>query len=430
MTQQPSSLRTVSPKLQRLRRLIVVCLFLLSTTKAALQLNSHNVNSKPTRPHTHIGSKALIHLDFKPLPGTTGDHSRRSAVSPRSSAPESASASDFELSVGHALDVLRRDYPKILVESPDFSIYDSNMELVDPSGVTLHGIATYRNSFRVLHALVKFIYCPERSLLTFRMCFDQARQTIRVHWNAQVVPRTIFGGVHRPLHVDGISVYEFDKTTGTIAQHRIEHLLINDVPVLPEEGVVAALTEHHTVTVPSFYSNEFRMTEAVSAINNKQAASLFALQMDESTDGGGETTPLFDSVAFDKKNKSRKKFGLKPLTRDEFVKLQAEVQLMDVKQRQELLRQQQQQQASAAELKKRPNLLQRMLGNLLQDTCESNYDCERPQVCCDFGFKKACCASGSPVGGELAYLRVPLEGQDYPMREQPGQGRRGGRGRY
>eukprot|EP00339_Tiarina_fusa_P029930 CAMPEP_0117014044 /NCGR_PEP_ID=MMETSP0472-20121206/11472_1 /TAXON_ID=693140 ORGANISM="Tiarina fusus, Strain LIS" /NCGR_SAMPLE_ID=MMETSP0472 /ASSEMBLY_ACC=CAM_ASM_000603 /LENGTH=88 /DNA_ID=CAMNT_0004717515 /DNA_START=331 /DNA_END=593 /DNA_ORIENTATION=+ len=40
---------------------------------------------------------------------------------------------EFEMCVGHAMDVLRSDYPEILNDNPDFSIYDPNLELIDPS---------------------------------------------------------------------------------------------------------------------------------------------------------------------------------------------------------------------------------------------------------------------------------------------------------
>ena len=36
-----------------------------------------------------------------------------------------------------------------------------------------------------------------------------------------------------------------------------------------------------------------------------------------------------------------------------------------------------------------------------KNTCESNFDCTRPELCCDFGFMKKCCASGSMVGQQI-----------------------------
>ena len=67
------------------------------------------------------------------------------------------------------------------------------------------------------------------------MCYDKARQNVRISWNAEVIPKTIFGGQKSTLYVDGISVYEFSKASGNITQHRIERLVINDTPIAPED---------------------------------------------------------------------------------------------------------------------------------------------------------------------------------------------------
>jgi len=70
---------------------------------------------------------------------------------------------------------------------------------------------------------------------------------------------------------------------------------------------------------------------------------------------------------------------------------------------------QQQQEQSMAEL---PGMFQGFLNNLavvFQDTCESNYDCDRPEVCCDFGYKKMCCSSGQMTKNlQLEYAMVTI----------------------
>ena len=148
---------------------------------------------------------------------------------------------EFKMAVGKAIDTLRKDYPDILERSPDFSIYDKNIEVVDPSGVTLHGVRNYKTSFSFMHGLVKFFYCPKDSGLTFRLMYDTLRNSIRVSWNAVLVPRAIYGGERNLLHVDGISVYDFDRSTGQIVKHHIEHLLLNGEPQRPQEGVFSAI---------------------------------------------------------------------------------------------------------------------------------------------------------------------------------------------
>jgi len=56
-----------------------------------------------------------------------------------------------------------------------------------------------------------------------------------------------------------------------------------------------------------------------------------------------------------------------------------------------------------------PGFLQTMFSNVFDDTCESNFDCKRPEVCCDFVFKKMCCSSGE-MGRNLQqeYALVPV----------------------
>jgi len=327
---------------------------------------------------------------------------------------------DFELHVGKALDTLRKDYPLILTEQPDFSIYDRNIEVVDPSGVTVHGLKTYKNSFRLLHALVKFIYCPENSGLTFRMCYDKARRNIRIHWNAEVVPRQIFGGSRTTLFIDGISVYEMDRDTGNITQHRIEQLIMNNMPVRPKEGVIERLRQEHGVTVPSYIQKMPEQVLKFQTMNPFTAlfrpTSLFAMEASSSKD---EFSDL-DWEALERKNKSRKKFGLKPLTPEEYLELQTQVSELEQRQRAAAAAS-----SSAAEMSEqaepKPSFMDKLFGNVLRDTCESNFDCERPEVCCDFGFQKRCCASGNMVGVQPKYQAIPVPVDiGYPDGQGPG----------
>lgn len=115
--------------------------------------------------------------------------------------------------------------------------------------------------------------------------------------------------------------------------------------------------------------------------------------------------------ALDAKNRSRKKFGMDPLTPEQFVVLQTQIREMEV----ELAENQQQRAAEEAveqqAREKEQSSLKGFMASVLQDTCESNYDCEQPQVCCDFGFKKMCCSSGKTnrdLRGEYAHIPVPV----------------------
>jgi len=410
---------------------------------------------------------------------------RLQVTSPSSSS--SASSTDgydrqeFEMQVGRAMDTLRDDYPEILVKDPDYSIYSSDLELIDPSGFHVHGVKNYGNSIRLVHTMVGLFYCPDQSDVKFRMCFDKARQNIRIHWNANVVPKAIFGGEKTTLHVDGISIYEFDRQTGNITQHRLERLVLNDNQITTEQGIFAALRKQAIASqvdgIPSFHRHMKAMTKIAgnkqhgdtksqnfpdnvvrfhgNNLNflNRRGSVLFGGENDDSlpssssksfvtasssrsrptalsssrtgkADGGDQkqsmphNTEVVMTDALEKKNEARKKFGLKPLTMEEFLELEQQIQDMEMQQQKkaaaaameamELERAKQQQ-------KNRGGLLGKLFGEAMKDTCDSNYDCEQPQVCCDFGFKKMCCSSGMRVvdgfnnrQGQLAEVPVPL----------------------
>ena len=127
-----------------------------------------------------------------------------------------------------------------------------------------------------------------------------------------------------------------------------------------------------------------------------------------------------DTVAYDAKNKSRQKFGLKPLSVEEFLHIErqveqlAHVQQEAVQEAKSLARRQQAEKETAAG----PSLFDKVFGSVMKnmDTCESNFDCERPQVCCDYIFAKKCCSSGSLVlsdsSQQLQYARIPVYGGD------------------
>ena len=130
----------------------------------------------------------------------------------------------------------------------------------------------------------------------------------------------------------------------------------------------------------------------------------------------------FDSGAFEKKNALRKKFGLKAITPVEFDVIQSQVRELEIAQRRkaDLHKSAAASAVAAAEVterhNKRGNRMGKILGAFFDDGCESNWDCDRPQVCCDLGFKKMCCASGQHV---LQYqpvlIPVPVESGIGPM---------------
>ena len=313
----------------------------------------------------------------------------------------------------------------MLKKDPDYSIYHSQIEVVDPKGITLHSLKSYKSSFSFLHTLVKFFYSPDDSGLTFRLVYDCARKSIRVSWNAVLIPR--MGGVRNSLHVDGISVYEFDRESGLINQHRVEHLLINNAPVEAPQGLFRLIASQEALEGPEgeiipVWNIQHEMPKKrtpVNVLEFKQTFNLFptlplsnpAAAKTTSLFASAESDPLFDQEAFERKNSSRKKFGVAPLTPDEYLNIEKEVKAMESAAQAKAAAQRQK--ASAAEAVKpknqKGNIFGKLFGDIFEDTCESNFDCERPEVCCDLGFKKMCCSSGMRVFDPQPNLqRIPV----------------------
>jgi len=138
------------------------------------------------------------------------------------------------------------------------------------------------------------------------------------------------------------------------------------------------------------------------AATTATAAALTVLHATSSDTDNGDL--IFDQRAFELKNISRKKFGLKPMSEQEFADLQIQVRAIEAEQalKAEELHQSRAAATSAAtrqqQQQQQDNIFANMAKSLLgESTCESNYDCARPQVCCDLGFKKMCCSSGKGI---------------------------------
>jgi len=149
---------------------------------------------------------------------------------------------EFEMNLGKAMDTLRKDYPTMLHKTPEFGIFHDDISVVDPSGVQLSGIQNYKNSFSFLQTIVRFFYNKPESYVQSRMIYDFARQSIRISWNAVLVPKVV-GNKKNALYVDGISVYKMDSKSGKIVEHKVERMLINNIPVTPPYGILTALRE-------------------------------------------------------------------------------------------------------------------------------------------------------------------------------------------
>lgn len=134
------------------------------------------------------------------------------------------------------------------------------------------------------------------------------------------------------------------------------------------------------------------------------------------TAGANDSFMSIDQGALDRKNASRKKFGLKPMSPEEFIEHEVQVQQLALEQEQravvlkkEAAEKQRINEAQAQASATVPGFLEKMFGDVLSpDTCESNFDCNAPLVCCG----GVCCSGGSKrrsLEGELAFVPVPVD---------------------
>jgi hypothetical protein len=162
-------------------------------------------------------------------------------------------------------------------------------------------------------------------------------------------------------------------------------------------------------------SMPYRQPPAVAALFSSSPPDDIAIQSSSAGDDPFATVEF--QQALEKKNASRQKFGVKPLSPQEFSSLQSQVQQLEQEQ---LVKRQQQQAAAAAALRPQPkplaNFAKQLFASVTDDTCYSNLDCESPKICCDLGFKKMCCSSGMKIletKHELA--RIPVYGGSAPQ---------------
>jgi len=141
------------------------------------------------------------------------------------------------------------------------------------------------------------------------------------------------------------------------------------------------------------------------------AASRSATHLFSSSPNDGVALAPENQQAFDQKNASREKFGLKPITPIEFMDLQAQVAQMErdlqMKRQQQVRQDDQPSNKSSSPF---GSFAKKMLKSTTEDSCFSSFDCESPKVCCDLGFKKMCCSNGMlEVQLEYAMAEVPVD---------------------
>jgi hypothetical protein len=144
----------------------------ISTATASNNNNNSNRNSNKNEEDENDDTR---------LSSSTNDNNSKNTMiagSPLSQIVDNQK--EFEINLGRAIDTLRSDYPTLLTNNPSWHIYHKQLEVIDPSGVSLMGLENYKMAFSFIHGVVKWFYCEEKSALTsIRVGYDWARKCIR-----------------------------------------------------------------------------------------------------------------------------------------------------------------------------------------------------------------------------------------------------------
>jgi hypothetical protein len=133
------------------------------------------------------------------------------------------STPEFDLNVGHTIDILRNDMSNFLESELDFTIYTDCIYIRDPLGFGFNGITMYKNTFSAIRIFNRVV--ADDFQFTHRIRYERGQKHIVVHWQSRL---TFMGdlGWLRPTHLDGIS-YLFLDDHGKIRGHKIDQIVFN-----------------------------------------------------------------------------------------------------------------------------------------------------------------------------------------------------------
>jgi hypothetical protein len=111
---------------------------------------------------------------------------------------------------------------------------------------------------------------------------------------------------------------------------------------------------------------------------------------------------------WERRNTSRQKFGLKPLSREEFAQVQEQARVQAEKQRLKFRKQEPQQ---PSQIPNKASIVETILSSAVPQVCETNDDCSSSgELCCDFLFQKVCCSNGlKDLRQRPALIPVPVK---------------------
>lgn len=313
----------------------------------------------------------------------------------------------FKLNQGRAIDTIRRDYPRLLTEKPDLSIFTQKVELHDSMGKRIVGIKRYERLFDTMR-FVRSTMMQDAEISYRLVVVDDL---IRVRWNAKLWMRdpalgltTLVNGEPALAHLDGVSVYHLDAD-GKIDRHTLEKLqlrgqgepLANAVPIgfaWPNAAPELAMPSPFFQPLDRSFD---ALPEGLARLLRSTADALGGDATSSSTDATTDTAAGSKGVAggaFQSQRRASSASKRAPPPRASAANAGETPMQRAAREREEDAEKERRLQELRTAKAEEPDALSKLLGVSMPQQCETSFDCEEPEVCCDLLFARVCCAGG------------------------------------
>ncbi|CAN8074576.1 unnamed protein product, partial [Agarophyton chilense] len=131
---------------------------------------------------------------------------------------------EYYANVGSVIDTLRADYPALLHDAPDLSIFTEHVVFSDASGNCIRGKRAYSKLFWVLR-LQAMVFLGAHCVRVQSVFHDDCDGCVYLRWRVQFSPRswTLLSAVNSDAFVvDGMSLYRLDHH-GWVYHHSLEN---------------------------------------------------------------------------------------------------------------------------------------------------------------------------------------------------------------
>lgn len=372
---------------------------------------------------------------------------------------------DYQVNMGRCIDTLKADYPLLLREEPRLSIYSENILLKDASSAyTLEGKAQYQRLFTAMRFLRNSTVAKDE--ITYRLLVND--NEIRVRWHAKLWihdPRTALPGIFAPdeppvVIVDGVSVYEVNAK-GYIHQHTLDDVVITPSTVqesfnrllsfawpratssaVPVPASPLGMAANLPGAPPTIYeaaavtlANAASGSSSLRAAAPRRAQRSVATASEQAAEQAGPAETPMSRAARERTEDAEKARQLEELRSPKVSRCLASLAhprpfpprlqrrnlftpkspLTPLTPLTSLLS------PTPMPQERTPGLLATLGGEALDffgllasaapQGCETNFDCDRPMVCCDlnvFGASTRICCSNGQMANSMAPQMVPI----------------------